>query len=70
MDRIRHCRKFRHLRQLVHLFNDFVDDSGQSLTEELAKGPAVVSSRYQDYQQMIGEFAYNYSIFPDCRTIR
>ncbi|AII39863.1 MULTISPECIES: alpha/beta fold hydrolase [Enterococcus] len=35
-------------------FNDFVDDSGQSLTEELAKGPAVVSSRYQDYQQMIG----------------
>lgn len=35
-------------------FNDFVDDSAQSLTDELAKGPAVVSNRYQDYQQMIG----------------
>lgn len=35
-------------------FNDFVDDSAQSLTAELSDGPAVVSSRYQDYQQMIG----------------
>ncbi|MGC3333283.1 alpha/beta hydrolase, partial [Enterococcus faecium] len=32
----------------------FVDDSAQSLTDELAKGPAVVTNRYQDYQQMIG----------------
>lgn len=35
-------------------FNDFVDDSAQSLTDELENGPAVVSSRYQDYQQLMG----------------
>lgn len=35
-------------------FNDFVDDSGQSVTDELTNGPAVVSSRYQDYQTLVG----------------
>ena len=35
-------------------FNDFVDDSGQNLADLLENGPAVVSSRYQDYQTMIG----------------
>ncbi|MBO1299726.1 MULTISPECIES: alpha/beta fold hydrolase [unclassified Enterococcus] len=35
-------------------FNDFVDDSGQGLAELLENGPAVVSSRYQDYQSLIG----------------
>lgn len=34
-------------------FNDFVDDSTQTLSDELANGPAVTSSRYQDYQRMI-----------------
>ncbi|GMC01528.1 alpha/beta fold hydrolase [Enterococcus thailandicus] len=34
-------------------FNDFTDDSAQTLTDERANGPAVTSSRYQDYQQMI-----------------
>ncbi|MBO0480817.1 alpha/beta fold hydrolase [Candidatus Enterococcus courvalinii] len=34
-------------------FNDFVDDSAQTLSDELVNGPAVTSSRYQDYQQMI-----------------
>ncbi|MGM0172270.1 hypothetical protein IGJ39_002379 [Enterococcus sp. AZ140] len=35
-------------------FNDFVDDSGQNLADLLENGPTVVSSRYQDYQTMIG----------------
>ena len=43
MDRIRHCRKLETFTAIGAPFNDFVDDSGQSLTEELAKGPAIVS---------------------------
>ncbi|MBF8807426.1 MAG: alpha/beta fold hydrolase [Enterococcus lacertideformus] len=35
-------------------FNDFEDDGGQSLADELKNGPAIMSSRYQDYQQLIG----------------
>lgn len=34
-------------------FNEFEDNSAQNLTDELENGPAVVSSRYQDYQQLI-----------------
>ncbi|MGX7173130.1 alpha/beta fold hydrolase [Enterococcus ratti] len=35
-------------------FNDFEEDSTQNLVDELKNGPAVVSNRYQDYQQLIG----------------
>ena len=38
-------------------FNDFVDDSGQNLADLLENGPTVVSSRYQDYQTMIGNLS-------------
>ncbi|PTO35215.1 hypothetical protein C6P52_15060 [Enterococcus mundtii] len=40
-------------------FNDFVDDSGQNLADLLGNGPTVVSSRYQDYQTMIGNLPTN-----------
>ncbi|WP_411161380.1 alpha/beta fold hydrolase [Enterococcus mundtii] len=40
-------------------FNDFVDDSGQNLADLLENGPTVVSSRYQDYQTMVGNLPTN-----------
>lgn len=35
-------------------FNDFEENNGQSISDELANGPAIASSRYQDYQRLIG----------------
>ena len=34
-------------------FNDFEENNGQSISDELANGPAIASSRYQDYQRLI-----------------
>ena len=35
-------------------FNEFEENSTQSLNDMLKNGPAVTTSRYQDYQQLIG----------------
>lgn len=39
---------------IVAPFNDFEENNGQSISDELANGPAIASSRYQDYQRLIG----------------